>query len=969
MKMNCTVMPGTVQGRWDGKGARYAGRVMSSQSNADDRRWLGPNAWLVDEMYEQYRQDPASVSESWQEFFADYHHRGLVATRPEPRAGVAAPPSGSAAVTSAAPAAPIAPAPGAPGAPFAPTGPVGPSAPVTLPAGKAPPVLDGENSQPAPEVPVTADVVALRGAAARVAANMEASLGVPTATSIRVVPAGLLEVNRRILNNQLARVGAGKVSVTHLIGFAVVKALQAVPAMNSSFVPGSVTTTGPGVIHHRSIGLGLAVDHTKSDGSHTLLVPVIKGAETMEFRAYWQAYEDVIRKIRTNRIAPDDFLGATVTLTNPGTVGTVASVPRLMPGQGAIVAVGNLDYPAEWQAADPRTLAAMGVSKVMTVTSTYDHRIIQGAESGQFLASVHQLLIGDHGFYDEIFHSMGIPYEPVRWLRDINDPAGNDAAHGSQIQKQVHVQTLINMYRVRGHLIAHLDPLDWREPHTHPELNTTTYGLTLWDLEREFITDGLAGHASMKLGDILGVLRDAYCRTVGVEYMHIQEPDQKKWIQEHVEGVPIHLGPEEHRHILTRLNAAEALERFLDTKYIGQKRFGLEGAESAIPLLDAVVDQAAEAGMHSAVLGMAHRGRLNVLINIVGKSYRELFQEFEGNLDPDTTQGSGDVKYHKGYHGKFTGLSGIPLDVHLSSNPSHLEAVDPVVEGMARAYQDLGHDESETGSGRSVLAVLVHGDAAFAGQGVVAETLNMSALNGYTTGGTVHLVINNQLGFTTNPDSARSSVYATDVAKMVQAPIFHVNGDDPEACVRVGRLAFQFRQAFHKDVVIDMVCYRRFGHNEQDDPSLTQPRMYELIKIHRSVRKIYTETLVRRGDITMDEAEAALKDFSLRLQAALDETRAAAPPRPTALPARLPSAPVLPPIEHRGPDRDPRPHRLDPAQSARRLHGAPEAGPGVRQPGQAVGRRRGRLGARRSHGLRLAPPRWPRCPPGRPGHP
>jgi 2-oxoglutarate dehydrogenase E1 component len=842
-------MAGTVQGRDDRQVARYSGGVMSSQTeNADDRRWLGPNAWLVDEMYEQYRQDPSSVSESWQEFFADYHHRGLVASRPEPAA--AAPPE--------VPAVPPPPPAAAKAAPF-------------------------------PEV---AGATTLRGAAARIAANMEASQAVPTATSIRVVPAGLLEVNRRILNNQLARVGAGKVSVTHLIGFAVVKALQAVPAMNASFVPGSVAGDGPAVIRPPRVGLGLAVDQTKADGTRTLLVPVIKNADTLDFRQFWMAYDDLIRKIRTAKIAPDDFAGPTATLTNPGTVGTVGSVPRLMPGQGVIIAVGSLDYPAEWQAADPRTIAALGLSKVMTITSTYDHRIIHGAESGLFLAHVHQLLVGDHDFYDEIFRAMGVPYEPVRWLRDLNDPSGNDSSHTAQIQKQVHVQTLINIYRVRGHLIAHLDPLDWREPHTHPELNTTTYGLTLWDLEREFLTDGLAGRYSMKLGDILGVLRDAYCRTVGVEYMHIQEPDQKKWIQEHVEGVSIQLGPDEHRHILTRLNAAEALERFLDTKYIGQKRFGLEGAESAIPLLDTVLDQAAQAGMESAVLGMAHRGRLNVLINIVGKSYGELFQEFEGNLDPDTTQGSGDVKYHKGYHGKFTGLSGRELSVHLSSNPSHLEAVDPVVEGMARAYQDL----SDRGDGSAVLPMLVHGDAAFAGQGVVAETLNMSALGGYTTGGTVHLVINNQLGFTTNPESARSSVYATDVAKMVQAPIFHVNGDDPEACVRVARLAFQFRQAFHKDVVIDMVCYRRFGHNEQDDPSLTQPRMYDLIKIHRSVRKIYTETLVRRGDITMEEAEAALKDFSRRLQAALDETRATAPPRPTRLPARLPPAPVLPPI-------------------------------------------------------------------------
>jgi 2-oxoglutarate dehydrogenase E1 component len=502
-----------------------------------------------------------------------------------------------------------------------------------------------------------------------------------------------------------------------------------------------------------------------------------------------------------------------------------------------------------------------------------------------FLQHVHRLLLGENGFYDEIFHSMGVPYEPVRWHRDHNNPADRERAH---LEKQVHVQTLINMYRVRGHLIAHLDPLDWKDPHMHAELDPATYGLTIWDLDREFLTDGLAGQDTMKLGDILGVLRDAYCRTVGVEYMHIQEPDQKHWIQQHVEGTSTRLPPEEHRHILGRLNAAEALEKFLETKYIGQKRFGLEGAESAIPLLDAVLDEAAKAGMESGVLGMAHRGRLNVLINIVGKNYGELFKEFEGNIDPETTQGSGDVKYHKGFSGKFTGLSGKTIDVYLSANPSHLEAVDPVVEGMARARQDL----LDRGMDYPVLPVLVHGDAAFAGQGVVAETLNMSALRGYSTGGTVHLVINNQLGFTTNPESARSSVYATDIAKMVQAPIFHVNGDDPEACVRVGRLAFAFREAFHKDVVIDMVCYRRFGHNEQDDPSLTQPRMYELIKKHRSVRKLYTESLVRRGDITIDEAEAALKDFSTRLQAALDETRAAAPPRPTQLPP--PPAPARP---------------------------------------------------------------------------
>jgi 2-oxoglutarate dehydrogenase E1 component len=711
-----------------------------------------------------------------------------------------------------------------------------------------------------------------------------------------VVPARLLEVNRRILNNQLSRTGsAGKVSFTHLIGYAVVEALRTTPVMNSSFVPAAADDpkASPSVIHHKHVGLGIAVDNERPDGTRTLLVPVIRGADELDFRGFWSAYEDLIRRVRSNRIGADDLSGATVTLTNPGTLGTVQSVPRLMPGQGVIVGVGAIDYPAEWQAADPRVLAELGVSKIVSITSTYDHRIIQGAESGLFLQRVHQLLIGADSFYERVFKAMGVPYEPARYHRDINDIADGSDVHA---RKQTEVDTLINLYRVRGHLIAHLDPLDWTEPQMHDELDPTTYGLGVWDLEREFLATGIGGSERMRLGDILGLLRDAYCRTVGVEYMHIQESAQKRWIQDHVEGVSTHLTPEEHRWILDRLNAAEALEQFLNTKYIGQKRFGLEGGESAMPLLDAILDAAAVAGQQEAVLGMAHRGRLNVLINIVGKSYGELFEEFEGNIDPGTVQGSGDVKYHKGFKGKFTGRSGRTIDVVLSSNPSHLEAVDPVVEGMARALQDQLEKEEGVGV-HPVLPVLIHGDAAFAGQGVVAEALNMSALPGYETGGTVHLVINNQLGFTTNPASARSSIYATDVAKMVQAPIFHVNGDDPEACVRVGQLAFAFRQAFHKDVVIDMVCYRRYGHNEQDDPSLTQPLLYQLIKEHRSVRKLYTESLVRRGELTIAEAEEVLKDFSLRLQTALDETRASAPPVPTVLPPAPPPAPVLAPIE------------------------------------------------------------------------
>ncbi|MEO7836542.1 MAG: multifunctional oxoglutarate decarboxylase/oxoglutarate dehydrogenase thiamine pyrophosphate-binding subunit/dihydrolipoyllysine-residue succinyltransferase subunit, partial [Acidimicrobiales bacterium] len=549
------------------------------------------------------------------------------------------------------------------------------------------------------------------------------------------------------------------------------------------------------------------------------------------------------------------------------------------------IGVGAIDYPAEYQAADPSKLADLGISKVITLTSTYDHRIIQGAESGMFLKRTHGLLLGEDRFYDDVFRSMGVPYEPARWKRDVN-PVDQERSH---LTKQMQVLRLTNMYRVRGHLIADLDPLAAKEPHTHAELDPSTYGLTIWDLEREFLTNNLAGQEVRTLGEILGILRDAYCRTIGVEYMHIQEPDQKQWIQEHVEGVATDLTPLEQRHILGRLNAAEAFERFLHTKYVGQKRFGLEGGESAIPLIDTVVDEAARAGLAEVVMGVTHRGRLNILANIVNKSYGELFREFEGDIGPSTVQGSGDVKYHKGAVGKFVGLSGREIQVSMASNPSHLESVGPVVEGMTRARQD----QLDQGPAYPVLPVLVHGDAAFAGQGVVAETLNLSALRGYRTGGTVHLVINNQLGFTTTPESARSSVYATDVAKMVQAPIFHVNGDDPEACVRVARLAFAFRQAFRKDVVVDMVCYRRFGHNEGDEPGYTQPQMYERIEGRRSVRKLYTEALVNRGDITLDEAEKALDDFSARLQTALDQTRSSAPPKPTVL-VNSPPVVVLP---------------------------------------------------------------------------
>jgi multifunctional 2-oxoglutarate metabolism enzyme len=703
-------------------------------------------------------------------------------------------------------------------------------------------------------------MVRLRGAAARTAANMTASLTVPTATSIRPVPAKLLVDNRIVINNHLARGRGGKISFTHLIGYAIVRALAAVPEMNFAYAEADGK---PMLAEPEHVNLGLAIDVRKEDGSRQLLVPSIKSAETMDFRQFWMAYEDIIRKARTGKLTVDDFAGTTISLTNPGTIGTEHSVPRLVAGQGCIIGVGAMEFPAAYQGASAETVARLAISKTVTLTSTYDHRIIQGAQSGDFLRVIADLLLGGQGFYDDVFKALRIPYEPVRWVQDI--PAG----HEDDISKAARVHELIHAYRVRGHLMADTDPLEYRQ-RKHPDLDINQHGLTLWDLEREFATGGFGGKPRMQLREILGVLRDSYCRTVGVEYMHIQNPEERAWIQARVERPHGRADHDEQLRVLSRLNVAEAFEMFLQTKFVGQRRFSLEGAESLIPLLDAVLTAAAGEHLHEAVIGMAHRGRLNVLANIVGKSYAQIFQEFEGNLDPATTHGSGDVKYHLGAEGKYQGADGSAIATSLVANPSHLEAVDPVMEGVVRAKQDI-LDMGEPGF--TVLPVLIHGDAAFAGQGVVAETLELSQLRGYRTGGSVHIVVNNQVGFTTSPESSRSSVYSTDVARMIQAPIFHVNGDDPEAVVRVGRLAFEYRQAFAKDVVIDMVCYRRRGHNEADNPSFTQPLMYDLIDAKRSTRKLYTESLIGRGDITMEEAEQALRDYQQELERAFTETR------------------------------------------------------------------------------------------------
>ncbi|MGD9795572.1 MAG: multifunctional oxoglutarate decarboxylase/oxoglutarate dehydrogenase thiamine pyrophosphate-binding subunit/dihydrolipoyllysine-residue succinyltransferase subunit, partial [Acidimicrobiia bacterium] len=710
----------------------------------------------------------------------------------------------------------------------------------------------------------------IAGAAKAIADNMTRSLTVPTATSFRNVPAKLLEVNRTIINGYLGRVRGGKVSFTHLLGYAIVRSIaDEVPVMNSTFLAGDDGKLR--VVTNASVNMGLAVDVTKPDGSHTLVVPVLKGADKMTFAEFHAAYEELVRKVKNNKLGVDDYQGATLSLTNPGTVGTLQSVPRLMPGQGVIVGVGSIDYPAEYQATDPAALARLGVSKVVTITSTYDHRIIQGAESGLFLKAVHERLIGKHGFYEGVFKSLGVPYEPAEWTRDTS-PMDREEA---MLHKQMQVATLIRTHRVRGHLIADLDPLRQKEPVLPPELDPSHFGLSIWDLDREFLSGGVGGTTKLPLGDLLGVLRDAYCRTIGVEYMHISDGDVQRWIQSKVEGVKHEMSNEDLVWLLGRLNAAEAFEKFLATKYVGVKRFGLEGGETTIPVLDEILNAAADDGLDGAVLGMAHRGRLNVLVNIVGKDVSRVFAEFDDRVSTDAVQGSGDVKYHLGAVGKYVSRSGNPIVVELAANPSHLETVDPIVLGMVRARQD--HVEPQYAY--SYLPILLHGDAAFAGQGLVAECLNMSDISGYRVGGTIHVITNNQVGFTTSPEYARSSQYCTDVAKAIQAPIFHVNGDDPEACVRVARLAYEYRQEFHGDVVIDIVCYRRHGHNEGDDPSYTQPLMYRAIEQRRSVRKLFVEALVTRGAITLQQAEEAMEDFNARLQADLDATRSSAPPK------------------------------------------------------------------------------------------
>jgi 2-oxoglutarate dehydrogenase E1 component len=829
------------------------------------------NSWLEDELYQRYLHDRGLVDQSWQDVFSGNggHTESAEAAaaeevstvediqrtrrEPQPDAAEALPAENAPAVQDV------------------------PREPQLEPDNASRQIVTKTPPQSVALAPGE-ELVPLRGAAARIAENMTASLAVPVATSQRVIPVKVVDENRRIINQHRALTGKGKISYTHVIGWAIVRALDAVPAINHAY---GETEDGSFRVVRTRVNLGIAIDLEGKDGARSLVVPSIKDAGAMNFRDYIAAFDDLVRRARNGKLTVDDFRGTTISLTNPGTVGTVGSMPRLMLGQGAIIATGAIDYPAEYRGVADETRAALGLSKVMTVTCTYDHRIIQGAESGMFLGKLEDLLQGQDGFYEQLFSDLGMPHRPVRWEPDrLPSLAGGRTQSGlAETAKEAAVLQLINAYRVRGHLIADLDPLG-SEPSYHPELDPATYGLTIWDLDREFLTGTLgeaigegAPQPVATLREILETLRHAYCGKVGCEYMNIQVPEQKRWIQQSVEPTAAtwELEADDRIRTLERLIQAEEFEHFLHARYVGHKRFSLEGAEAAIAIMDELLDRAADTGVHEVVIGMAHRGRLNVLANVVGKNLNQIFSEFEGNIDPASTQGSGDVKYHLGAKGTHQSPAGNEIVVSVSPNPSHLEAVDPVVEGIVRPKQDrLGDTKRER-----VIPLLIHGDAAFAGQGVVAETLNLSQLDGYHTGGTVHLVINNQIGFTTGPEESRSSPYPTDVARTVQAPIFHINGDDPEAAIRVAQIAFDYRQRFKKDVVIDMICYRRHGHNEADDPSYTQPILYRKIKNQPSVAALYGARLVRDRVIGEDNLKAIRKRIAEHYAHAFDEVKRA----------------------------------------------------------------------------------------------
>jgi 2-oxoglutarate decarboxylase len=689
--------------------------------------------------------------------------------------------------------------------------------------------------------------------------QLEDSLSIPSASSSRTIPVKALDENKRIINRYQKILKRKNVTFTHILAWAIVKSLIKFPNMNDSYAE---IEGKPYRIVRNSLNVGLAIDITKNDGTRLLLVPNVKNVENMDFKEFFHEFQNLIEKTRNFALKQEDLEGTSVTLTNPGMIGTTFSLPKLLKGQGAIISTGLIDYPAEFKAVNESIKADFALSKVVTITNTYDHRIIQGAESAEFLAYLNKLLIGEERFYDQIFYSLNVPFEPVRWSDDNSKYNSYYSGNEEKIEKGAHVMQMINAYRVRGHLLANTNPLGF-DIYYYPELDPAYYGFTIWDLDRVFHADDKWHNNNLQLRDIIELLRESYCGTIGYEFMHIQSPEKKNWIKEKVELTrnKIFYSKEEKIHTLKKLIGSVFFEEFLHTKFVGHKRFSLQGAESTIVALDKIFEKAADSSLHSVVLGMAHRGRLNVLVNNVGKPIEHIFKEFDDDFDPKSYKGVGDVKYHLGDKGYYISPNNNSLNILLSPNPSHLELVDPVINGMARALDNEIKDESYT----KVLPVVVHGDAAFAGQGIVAETLNLAQLEGYKTGGTVHIIINNQIGFTTTIEFSRSTVYATDIAKMTQVPILHVNGNDPEAVRNAANFAFEYREQFGTDVIIDIICFRKYGHNEGDEPSYTQPLLYKKVRKMSDVAEVYANQLIDEGILSDEDVKQYKNSIQERL--------------------------------------------------------------------------------------------------------
>jgi 2-oxoglutarate decarboxylase len=716
--------------------------------------------------------------------------------------------------------------------------------------------------------PTAAEAQLIRGASAMLARYMDESRSVPTATSFRTLTVTTLDDRRKQL-----KAAGHRVSFTHLIAYAIARAAtEQMPVMARAFqeIDGK-----PHFVDAGQVNLGIAVDVERKDGGRTLMVPVVRDAGRLSFPDFLDAFNDLIARARDNQLTADDLQGANLSLTNPGGIGTIASVPRLMKGQGTIVATGAIGYPPGLG----KVGAQIGAEKVMTMTSTYDHRIIQGAESGQFLQVVEQYLQGEHGFYEQVFADLGAqlaeaaPAPAPEPPAPVEEPTAAhavvpSAAPSEQLLQAVQAATsLIKAHRTHGHLAARLDPLG-SEPEGDPALDPEPLGLTE-EIMRQIPSKILRTYVpGATLADALPHLRETYCGTIAYEIEHIASHRQRMWLREKIEGGAFRspLSAEEKRKLLRRLTQVDSLERFMHKAYLGQKQFSIEGLDMTVPMLDEMIQLSAAHGAREVVLGMAHRGRLNVLAHNLGRAYETVFREFEGasSIEAVTTipqGGTGDVKYHHGAQGTYRLDDGSSIIVRLESNPSHLEYVSPVVEGATRAVQTSRQGPHAHLDTNAAIPIILHGDAAMPGQGVVSETLNLQALDGYTVGGTLHIIQNNQVGFTTDPDDSRSTRWASDIAKGFDVPIIHVNADDVEACISAVRLAFAFRQEFGHDVMIDLIGYRRFGHNETDEPAYTQPEMAAIIKKKEPVRELFAAYLVEQGVMTKDETDALAQEI------------------------------------------------------------------------------------------------------------